>query len=69
MNGAEGEPGTFMDRTIMRRSPYELVEGALIAARAVGADQVIFGLKASFGPELERVRRALDEVRRAAGSQ
>lgn len=65
VNGAEGEPGTFKDRTIMRLNPYEVVEGALIAARAVGADQVIFGLKNSFGPELGRVRRAVDEVRRA----
>jgi NADH-quinone oxidoreductase subunit F len=65
VNGAEGEPGTFKDRTIMRSNPYEVVEGALIAARAVGADQVIFGLKGSFAPELERVRQAVDEVRRA----
>ena len=65
VNGAEGEPGTFKDRTIMRSNPYEVVEGALIAARAVGADQVIFGLKGSFTPELERVRQAVDEVRRA----
>ena len=34
---AEGEPGTFKDRTILRRNPYEVIEGALIAARAVGA--------------------------------
>ncbi|MEJ7666330.1 MAG: hypothetical protein WKG07_45875 [Hymenobacter sp.] len=39
VNGAEGEPGTFKDRTILRNDPYQVVEGALIAARAVGADQ------------------------------
>ena len=38
VNGAEGEPGTFKDRTILRVSPYPVIEGALIAARAVGAD-------------------------------
>jgi NADH-quinone oxidoreductase subunit F len=65
VNGAEGEPGTFKDRTIMRANPYEVVEGALIAARAVGADRVIFALKASFGPELERIRQAVEEVQRA----
>ena len=37
VNGAEGEPGTFKDRTILRNDPYQVVEGALIAARAVGA--------------------------------
>jgi NADH:ubiquinone oxidoreductase subunit F (NADH-binding) len=65
VNGAEGEPGTFKDRTILRSNPYLVIEGALIAARAVDASKVIFGLKASFGPELARVRKAIDEVREA----
>src|SRR3954447_8500695 len=65
VNGAEGEPGTFKDRTILRINPYAVVEGALIAARTVGADAVIFGLKASFGPELERVRTAMAEIDQA----
>ena len=69
VNGAEGEPGTFKDRTIMRLNPFAVVEGALIAARAVGADQVIFGLKASFGPELVRVRQAIEEVQRAGWAE
>jgi NADH:ubiquinone oxidoreductase subunit F (NADH-binding) len=65
VNGAEGEPGTLKDRTILRNNPYAVIEGALIAARAVGADQVIFGLKASFGAESSRLRRAIGEVRDA----
>jgi NADH:ubiquinone oxidoreductase subunit F (NADH-binding) len=69
VNGAEGEPGTFKDRTILRNNPYQVVEGALIAARAVGANQVIFGLKKSFGPELERMRRAVDEIVAAGWAQ
>jgi NADH-quinone oxidoreductase subunit F len=62
VNGAEGEPGTFKDRTILRNDPYQVVEGALIAARAVGASNVIFGLKKSFGEEVARLREALAEV-------
>jgi NADH:ubiquinone oxidoreductase subunit F (NADH-binding) len=62
VNGAEGEPGTFKDRTILRHNPYQLVEGALIAASAVGADWIIFGLKASFEKELAGLRRAIDEI-------
>src|SRR5205085_7406162 len=58
VNAAEGEPGTFKDRTILRRNPYQVVEGALIAARAVGADLVVFGMKRSFAGEVERVRAA-----------
>ena len=62
VNAAEGEPGTFKDRTILRRNPYLVVEGALIAARAVGADMVIFGLKQAFVGEVERLRDAIEEA-------
>ena len=37
VNGAEGEPGTFKDRAILRANPYHVLEGALIAAHVVGA--------------------------------
>lgn len=62
VNGAEGEPGTFKDRTILHNNPYQVIEGAIIAAMAVGANRIIFALKASFGDALERVRDAIDEV-------
>jgi NADH-quinone oxidoreductase subunit F len=65
VNGAEGEPGTFKDRTILRNNPYQVVEGALIAARAVGADGAILALKASFGPELQRLREVVNEIQAA----
>jgi NADH-quinone oxidoreductase subunit F len=65
VNGAEGEPGTFKDRTIIRLNPYAVIEGALIAARTMQADQVIFGLKRSFKTEVARLRRAFDEVKAA----
>ena len=62
VNGAEGEPGTFKDRTILRTNPYQVIEGAIIAAKAVGADLVIFALKASFEVEVARVRAAIAEI-------
>ena len=65
VNGAEGEPGTFKDRTILRNNPYNVIEGALIAARAVGARSVIIGLKQTFTEEVKRVRAAIEEVRNA----
>jgi NADH:ubiquinone oxidoreductase subunit F (NADH-binding) len=65
VNAAEGEPGTFKDRAIVRANPFRLLEGALIAAAAVGADRVIVALKASFAVEVERLRAAIDEVRAA----
>jgi NADH:ubiquinone oxidoreductase subunit F (NADH-binding) len=64
-NGAEGEPGTFKDRALMRANPYQLVEGVLIAAYAVGAAGVFICLKASFEPELEAVTRAVQEMQAA----
>ena len=63
VNGAEGEPGTFKDRSILRRNPYLVIEGAFIAARAVGADRVIIAMKASFTEEVARTRDALTEMR------
>ncbi len=62
VNAAEGEPGTLKDRAILRRNPYVVVEGALIAARAVGADLVIFAMKQSFAGEVDRVRAAVEEA-------
>src|SRR5207244_3392120 len=62
---AEGEPGTFKDRTILRNDPYQVLEGALIAARAVDADQIIVATKHSFSVEVDRLRKAIDEVKAA----
>ena len=61
-NGSEGEPGTFKDRYLIRKNPYQLIEGILIAAYAVSAKQAFLGLKEKFVPELLRVRGALKEM-------
>jgi NADH-quinone oxidoreductase subunit F len=65
VNGAEGEPGTFKDRTLIRTDPYAIIEGALIAARAVGADEVVLATKRSFRTEVARLKAAVGEVRTA----
>jgi NADH-quinone oxidoreductase subunit F len=62
MNAAEGEPGTFKDRWLLRRNPYAPLEGLLIAAHVVGARVAYVAIKASFRRELERLRRAVDEL-------
>jgi NADH:ubiquinone oxidoreductase subunit F (NADH-binding) len=62
VNGAEGEPGSFKDRLLMRRSPYAVLEGALVAAFAVGADRVFVAVKSSFEPEQERLAAAIAEL-------
>ena len=62
VNGAEGEPGSFKDRMLLRRDPFRVVEGALIAACAIGARNVVVALKESFAPELARVRAAVRTI-------
>ena len=64
-NGAEGEPGTFKDRALMRANPYQLVEGVVIAAFAVGAAEVFVCIKQSFEREITAVTRALREFQQA----
>jgi NADH:ubiquinone oxidoreductase subunit F (NADH-binding) len=62
VNAAEGEPGTLKDRTLVRRNPFRVLEGALIAAHAVAADRVLVGFKSSARIE----RRRMDEAIAAA---
>jgi NADH:ubiquinone oxidoreductase subunit F (NADH-binding) len=62
-NGAEGEPGTFKDRAILRHNPYQVIEGLAIAALTVGATRAFLAVKASFTREVEILRRALIEMR------
>ncbi len=64
-NGAEGEPGTFKDRALLRANPYQLVEGVAIAAFAVGAIEAFICLKASFVREIEALTRAVQEFQSA----
>jgi NADH-quinone oxidoreductase subunit F len=62
-NGAEGEPGTFKDRAILRHNPYQVIEGLAIAALTVGARRAFLAIKANFTREVEILRRALVEMR------
>ncbi len=64
-NGAEGEPGTFKDRALLRTNPYQVVEGMIIAGFAIGAAEVYICLKASFEQELAAVTRAVQEFQAA----
>jgi NADH-quinone oxidoreductase subunit F len=64
-NGAEGEPGTFKDRYLMRRNPYQVIEGLLIAVHTVSAERAYIGVKESFQRETDALTRALTEFREA----
>ncbi|MGH2680714.1 MAG: NADH-ubiquinone oxidoreductase-F iron-sulfur binding region domain-containing protein [Actinomycetota bacterium] len=64
-NGAEGEPATFKDRSLLRTNPYQVLEGLAIAAYAVGAERCYIGIKEAFAEEVRTVGRALEEMRSA----
>ena len=65
VNAAEGEPGSFKDRAILYRNPYLVLEGALVAAHAVGARDVIVALKRIHTKNRRRVADAIDEAQAA----
>jgi NADH:ubiquinone oxidoreductase subunit F (NADH-binding) len=61
-NAAEGEPGTFKDRYLLRKNPYATLEGMLIAADVVGARECYVALKGSFTKERARLEQARGEI-------
>lgn len=61
-NAAEGEPGTFKDRWLIRRDPYQVLEGLAIAAYAIGAERAFVVAKETYTRELAALTRALDEM-------
>ncbi|MCW2944875.1 MAG: hypothetical protein JWR24_1592 [Actinoallomurus sp.] len=61
-NAAEGEPATFKDRWIIRRNPYQVLEGIAIAAYAIGATKVYIAIKEASTKEIEALRRAMTEM-------
>jgi NADH-quinone oxidoreductase subunit F len=64
-NAAEGEPASFKDRALLRANPYQVVEGLAVAALTIGAREAFIGIKARFGPELERLTLAIAEMEAA----
>ena len=65
VNAAEGEPGCFKDRAILRVNPYQVLEGAVVAATVLGADTVVVATKATFADEIARLRDTVAEARGA----
>jgi NADH-quinone oxidoreductase subunit F len=64
-NASEGEPGTEKDRLLIRTNPHQLIEGAVIAAYAVGAQHVYLFLKSRFTEEYHSLVRAVGEAKSA----
>ena len=64
-NAAEGEPGTFKDRTLLRSNPYQVIEGMAVAALTIGAREAFLCLKAKFEREIDIVTKAVAEMEAA----
>ena len=61
-NGDEGDPGAFMDRSIMEGDPHKMIEGMLIAAYAVGAQEGYIYVRAEYPLAISRLRLAISQA-------
>jgi bidirectional [NiFe] hydrogenase diaphorase subunit len=62
-NGDEGDPGAFMDRSVLESDPHAIIEGMAIAARAVGADQGYLYVRAEYPLAVSRLQIAIRQAR------
>ncbi|MEE4313889.1 MAG: NADH-quinone oxidoreductase subunit NuoF [Desulfofustis sp.] len=61
-NGDEGDPGAFMDRSIIEGNPHAVLEGMIIGAYAIGADTGYIYIRAEYPLAVERLRTAIDQA-------
>jgi len=62
INGDEGEPGTFKDRYILEFDPHAIIEGAMIACRAIAADKTYVYIRGEFHAQKAALQNAADEA-------
>ena len=61
-NGDEGDPGAFMDRSILEGNPYAVIEGMMIAGYAIGASEGYFYVRAEYPTAVNRLRNAIRQM-------
>lgn len=61
-NGDEGDPGAFMDRSIMEGDPHKMIEGMMIAAYAVGAQEGYIYVRAEYPLAISRLKKAIKDA-------
>ena len=61
-NGDEGDPGAFMDGSVMEGDPFKLIEGMMIAGYAVRADQGYIYVRAEYPMSVARLRNAIGQL-------
>ncbi len=60
-NGDEGDPGAFMDRSVMEADPHSVIEGIIIGAKAIGAHQGYIYVRAEYPLAVKRLQIAIDQ--------
>jgi bidirectional [NiFe] hydrogenase diaphorase subunit len=63
-NADEGDPGAFMDRSVLESDPYRVLEGMTIAAYAVGAERGYIYVRAEYPLAIERLKKAIRMAKR-----
>jgi len=64
-NGDEGDPGAFMDRSVMEADPHSVIEGMIIGAKAIGANFGYIYVRAEYPLAVKRLRMAIDQATEA----
>jgi len=62
-NADEGDPGAFMDRSILEATPHQVIEGMSIAGYAIGATKGIIYCRAEYPLAIQRLRKAMEQAR------
>ncbi|OPX88750.1 MAG: NADP-reducing hydrogenase subunit HndC [Pelotomaculum sp. PtaB.Bin104] len=62
-NGDEGDPGAFMDRSVLEGDPHSVIEGMAICGRAIGAEQGYVYVRAEYPLAIERLEMAIAKAR------
>ncbi|ACV12266.1 NADH dehydrogenase (quinone) [Halorhabdus utahensis DSM 12940] len=64
-NADEGDPGAYMDRTLLESDPYAVLEGMTIAGYALGAEKGYIYVRAEYPLAIERLQHAIEQAREA----
>jgi NADH-quinone oxidoreductase subunit F len=64
-NADEGDPGAFMNRSVMEGNPHSVLEGLMIAARAIGADETLIYVRTEYPLAVQRMRQAVKDAQKA----
>ena len=61
-NGDEGDPGAYMDRSVLEGDPHSVIEGMIIAGFAIGATKGYFYIRAEYPLAVERIQKAISDA-------